>query len=200
MATSTSNLKAILLAAGLALSAGPVTASDYPFFPDTTLGKTYYWKNYRVNPQGKLDYLGVITNTVAGTQLINGHVYIVVSRQDSSHRRMSDIEFRCDDDLCGTLDGNTEDSLVVKWQGTPKVGQTWSKDLIQTVVRKQEDVEVDGVVYPDCLVVDRLDNGHMTNRSYFSPEQGWIKSVFYYNGKVTAVGYRTSKESAYRAN
>jgi hypothetical protein len=203
METSTSNLKLkgfLLAATGLVLSVGNALAGDYPFFPDTSLGTTYYWKNYRVETPGKLTYLGVITNTIAGTQLLGGHTYVVVNRRNAGNQRLTDIVFRRDDELCGTLDGDTEDSLVVAWKGEPRVGQTWSRGAVQTVVRKREDVEAGGVLYRDCLVMDRLDDGQMTNRSWFSREAGWVKSAFYRNGREASTGYRTTKEAAYAAD
>src|SRR4051794_8153247 len=83
-------------AAGLVLSVGNALAGDYPFFPDTSLGTTYYWKNYRVEAPGKLTYLGVTTNTIAGTQLLGGHTYMVVNRRNARDQHLGDIEYRCD--------------------------------------------------------------------------------------------------------
>jgi hypothetical protein len=200
MATSTFNRKALLLAILLACVVGAAVAGDYPVFPDTTLGTTYYWKSYLVDAHGKRTYHGVYQNTISGTQWVGAHAYVVVNRRNTLNQPVSGIIFRRDEELCGTLDGDTEDSLVVAWKGEPRVGQTWSHGSVQTVIRKQEDVEIEGVVYRDCLVADRLDDGQMTNRSYFSKEHGWVESIAYHHGKVTAIGYRTSKEAAYTAD
>jgi hypothetical protein len=200
MATSTFNRKALLLATVLACGVRAAVAGDYPLFPNTELGTTYYWKTYRVDERGKRSYQGVYTNTVAGTAWVDGHAYVVVRRRNTLNQPVSDIEYRQDDELCGTLDGEDARSLVIKWKGVPSVGQTWSRGSVQTVIRKREDVEANGVVYRDCLVVDRLDDGRMTSRCYFDQEQGWVKVVAYQQGKITGVGYRTSKEAAYTAD
>src|SRR5437868_5031295 len=122
MATSILNPKTILLAVCLALGVRSAAGGNYPFFPDTTLGKTYYWKSYLVDGRGKLTYHGVYTNTISGTQLVGGHTYVIVSRRNPNNQRLENIIFRCDDELCGTLDGSTEDSLVVAWRGEPRIG------------------------------------------------------------------------------
>lgn len=190
MATSTLNLKAVLLAAGLALSAGSTVAKDYQPFPDTSPGTVYRWKTYAVDERGQKKLRGIYTNTIEGKTLLGEHEYVVVKRANPEHKPLSDIIYRCDDQLFGILLGPSEQSLLVHWKGSPKEGQSWTSGTRKVVTRGQSDVEAEGTVYPDCWVLDQFENGQLVNRSYFNRDDGWVESVLYSGGKVSAISFR----------
>ena len=190
MATSTSNRKTVLLAAGLALIARSTIANDYQPFPDTSPGTIYRWKTYAVDPHGEKKLRGIYTNSIEGKTLIGEHEYVVVKRANPENKPLSTIFYRCDDRLFGILLGPSEQTLLVHWKGTPSVGQAWTSGAQKIVIRGQADIDAEGVTYRDCWVLDQFDNGQLVNRSYFNREDGWIESVGYTNGKVSAIGFR----------
>jgi hypothetical protein len=190
MATSTSNPKAILLAAGLAFGAQVAVASNYQPYPDTSPGTVYRWKTYRVEENGKRTLRGIYTDTIQGKTLIGEHEYIVVQRANPEKKALPPIVYRADDQLFGVLLGPTEESLLVNWKGSPSVGQSWMRGSMQVVIRGQQDVEAEGVSYPDCFVLDMLRDGTLADRSYFDREAGWIETILYRDGKPLAISYR----------
>jgi hypothetical protein len=190
MATSTLNRKAILLAAGLAFIARSAAASDYQPFPDTSPGTVYRWKTYAVDERGGKKLRGIYTNTIEGRTLVGEHEYVVVKRANPENKPLSDIIYRCDDRLFGILLGPSEQSLLVHWKGSPSEGQSWTSGTRKVVTRGQADVEAEGTIYRDCWVLDQMENGQLVNRSYFNRDDGWVESVLYSGGKVSAIAFR----------
>jgi hypothetical protein len=195
MATSTSNLKAILLAAGLAFLARSAAASDYQPYPDTSPGATYRWKTYVVDDHGGKKLRGIYIDTIEGKTLIGEHEYVVVKRINPEKKPLSNIIYRCDKQVFGILLGPSEQSLLVHWKGTPSEGQSWMSGAQKIVTRGQADVEAEGTVYRDCWVLDQFDNGQLVNRSYFNRDDGWVESVRYTNGKLVGFTFRLPQGS-----
>jgi hypothetical protein len=190
MATSILNRKAILLAAGLALSAVSAVASDYQPYPDTSPGTVYRWKTYAVDDHGGKKLRGIYIDTIEGKTLIGEHEYVVVKRINPEKKPLSNIIYRCDKQVFGILLGPSEQSLLVHWKGAPSEGQSWMSGAQKIVTRGQADVEAEGTVYRDCWVLDQFDNGQLVNRSYFNRDDGWVESVRYTNGKLVGFTFR----------